>query len=410
MTNDADFDRIFSTLPPLTPQTPQAAQTPQTGLVSQGFGEPLPARRELRAGRPPRQSGGKSIGAIVTILVLVLSGSGVWLLWNQYGERVVNFFAEEEIPDFQGSGAEPAIDIVVAPGDIGETVARKLAEAGVTASFEAVYSILLVDTSIIFQPGTYRLLTGMSGESAIAALRDPANRVEVTFTIPEGKTLEQAIEIMATAADLEVSDFADAVADPAAYGIDSPTGTLEGYLFPSTYTFEPGVTASEIVDRLVQEMKSRLEANGVAPEDWHEVLTMAGLIQREARFEQDFYKVSRVFTNRLEVGIPLQSDATVTYWTGLYDGAGTSDADRADEENPYNTYVISGLPPGPISLPGELAIDAAVNPVEGGWLYFVSVDLRTGETVFSETYAEHNRARDQWLEWCRASEENSAYC
>jgi UPF0755 protein len=410
MTNDADFDRIFSTLPPLTPQTPQAPQTPQTGQVPQGFGEALPARRELRQRKPPRQSGGKSIGAIVTILVLVLSGSGVWLVWNEYGERVVNFFAEEEIADFEGSGAEPAIDIVVAPGDIGETVARKLAEAGVTASFEAVYSILLVDTTIIFQPGTYRLLTGMSGESAIAALRDPANRVEVTFTIPEGKTLEQAIEIMATAADLEVSDFADPVADPAAYGIDSPTGTLEGYLFPSTYTFEPGVTASEIVDRLVQEMRSRLEANGVAPEDWHEVLTMAGLIQREARFEQDFYKVSRVFTNRLEVGMPLQSDATVTYWTGLYDGAGTSDADRADEENPYNTYVISGLPPGPISLPGELAIDAAVNPVEGRWLYFVSVDLRTGETVFSETYAEHNRARDQWLEWCRASEENSAYC
>jgi UPF0755 protein len=108
--------------------------------------------------------------------------------------------------------------------------------------------------------------------------------------------------------------------------------------------------------------------------------------------------------------MPLQSVATVTYWTGLYDGAGTSDADRADEGNPYNTYVISGLPPGPISLPGELAIDAAINPVEGPWLYFVSVDLRTGETVFSETYAEHNRARDQWLAWCRASEENRAFC
>jgi UPF0755 protein len=407
MTNDADFDRIFSTLPPLTPQTPQTPQAPQN---SQNSVEMLPARRELRERKPSRQSGGKSIAAIVTVLVLVLSGSGVWLLWNEYGERAINFFAEEEVVDFEGPGAEPAIDIVVAPGDIGETVARKLAEAGVTASFEAVYSILLVDTSIIFQPGTYRLLTGMSGESAIAALRDPANRVEITFTIPEGKTLEQAIEIMATAADLEVSDFADAVADPTAYGIDSPTGTLEGYLFPSTYTFEPGVTASDIVDRMVQEMVSRLEASGVEPDNWHEVLTMAGLIQREARFEQDFYKVSRVFANRLDLGIALQSDATVTYWTGLYGGAGTSDADRADEENPYNTYVIPGLPPGPISLPGELAIHAAINPVEGPWLYFVSVDLRTGETVFSETYAEHNRARDQWLEWCRASEENSAYC
>lgn len=395
MTNDADFDRIFSTLPPLTPQN---------------SGETPPARRELRDKRPPRASGGKTIFAVVTILVLVLSGSGLWLVWNEYGTRVVDFFAADEVADFEGSGAEPTIDIVVAPGDIGETVARKLAEAGVTASFEAVYSILLTDTSIIFQPGTYRLLTGMSGESAIAALRDPANRVQVQFTIPEGKTLEQAIEIMAPAAGLEPADFLDAVEDPAAYGIDSPTGSLEGYLFPATYTFEPGVSASEIVDRMVREMVSRLEAAGVAEADWHQVLTMAGLIQREARFEQDFYKVSRVFANRLEAGMPLQSDATVTYWTKLYDGAGTTDADRADEDNPYNTYVISGLPPGPISLPGELAIDAAINPVEGPWLYFVSVDLRTGETVFSETYAEHNRARDQWLEWCRASEENRAYC
>jgi UPF0755 protein len=248
MTNDADFDRIFSTLPPLTPQN---------------SAEVAPARRDLREKKPPRQSGGKTIFAIVAVLVLVLSGSGVWLLWNEYGTRVIDYFAAEEVLDFEGSGAQPVIDIVIAPGDIGETVARKLAEAGVTASFEAVYSILLTDTSIVFQPGTYQLLTGMSGESAIAALLDPANRFQVEFTIPEGKTLEQAIEIMAVAAGLPAADFVDAMADPAAYGITSPTGTLEGYLFPATYTFEPGVTASEIVDRMVREMVSRLEASGI---------------------------------------------------------------------------------------------------------------------------------------------------
>jgi UPF0755 protein len=137
---------------------------------------------------------------------------------------------------------------------------------------------------------------------------------------------------------------------------------------------------------------------------------MAALIQREARFDDDFYRVSRVFFNRLDVNMPLQSDATVTYWTGEYGSAGTSDDDRADGDNPFNTYVYTGLPPGPISLPGELAIDAALNPVDGEWLYFVSVDLRTGETVFSETYNQHLRAVDQWLEWCRESDENGAYC
>jgi UPF0755 protein len=395
MNKDADFDKIFNTLPPLTPQG--------------GVTEHVP-RRQKRAASGGGRSPGKAIFATVAIAVLVLSGTGVWLLWNEYGTRIVDYFAEPEIADFEGGGAEPTIEIVIQPGDIGETVARKLAEAGVTASFEAVYSVLLSDATIIFQPGTYALLTGMSGESAIQALRDPQNRVQVRFTIPEGKTLDQALEIISERASLPLEELRQAAEDPGVYGIDSPTGTLEGYLFPATYTFEPGVTASEIVARMTDEMASRLRAKGVAEEDWHRILTMAGLIQREARFAEDFYKVSRVFYNRLDIGMMLQSDATVTYWTGLYQGAGTSDADRADTANPYNTYVIRGLPPGPISLPGDLAIDAALNPVEGTWLYFVSVDLRTGETVFSNTLAEHNRARDQWLEWCRASEENRAFC
>jgi UPF0755 protein len=161
---------------------------------------------------------------------------------------------------------------------------------------------------------------------------------------------------------------------------------------------------------MVDEVKSRLSDAGIPEEDWHATLTLASIVQREARFEDDFYKASRVFTNRLDIGMPLQSDATVTYWTGKYDSVSTTDADRADESNPYNTYVRTGLPIGPISLPGELAIVAAVSPAEGDWLYFVSVDLRTGETIFSETYAEHLRAVDIWLSWCRESDENGAYC
>jgi UPF0755 protein len=103
----------------------------------------------------------------------------VWWFWNEYGTRVVAYFEREEVANFEGLGVEPAIEIVVDPGDIGEDVARKLAEQGVTASFEAVYEILLRDVTITFQPGTYRLLTGMSAESAIGAIRDPQNRVQI---------------------------------------------------------------------------------------------------------------------------------------------------------------------------------------------------------------------------------------
>lgn len=394
MTSDSEFDKIFKTLP---------SQESPAGSVG---GSPR------RAARPANGQGsaGRGLFAGVAAAVLVLTGMGLWLLWNEFGTRIVDYFAEEEAADFEGGGAEPAIDIVINPGEIGQVVAQTLVDNGVTASFEAVYSLLLQDSTITFQPGTYRLLTGMSGESAIAALRDPANRVQVQFTIPEGKTLEQALEIIAERASLPLAELQDAAANPGDYGVDSPAGTLEGYLFPETYTFEPGVEAPEIIARMVNEMESRLRALGVPEEQWHEVLTMAGLIEREARFEADFYKVSRVFYNRLDIGMRLQSDATVTYWTGLYGRAGTSDADRADTENPYNTYQIRGLPPGPISLPGETAIKAAVDPVDGTWLYFVSIDLRTGETVFSNTLAEHERAVVVWRAWCAASEENGAYC
>ena len=393
MPDDSKFDEIFNTLPGES----SAASTPESS-----------SRREVHSRVPGGR--GKTVFALFTIVILLLSGGGVWWVWSEYGERVVNYFASEPAADYEGGGAAPTIDVIVAPGDIGETVARKLADVGVTASFEAVYDLLLQDATITFQPGTYRLLTGMSAESALAALRDSDNRVQISFVIPEGVTMQRALEIIAEQASLPIEDLTAAASEPSLYGIISPTESLEGYLFPATYSFEPGATAEEIVARMVEEMKSRLAQAGVAESDWHRVLTMAGLVQREARFEEDFYKAARVFYNRLDVGMALQSDATVTYWTGLYDGAGTSDADRADESNPYNTYVYPGLPPGPISLPGDIAIDAAVNPASGDWLYFVSVDLRTGETVFSNTYAQHLVAVDQWLSWCRESEENGAYC
>jgi len=394
MTSDSDFDKIFNTLP---------GEKPEAG--------PLRPREQARPRREPARGGwGKRIFAGVALAILVLSGTGVWLLWNEYGTRIADYFAQEEVPNFEGGGAEPAIEIVVNPGDIGETVARNLAEAGVTASFEAVYEVLLQDATITFQPGTYRLLTGMSADSAIAALRDPNNRIQIEILITEGVTLQRALETIAEKASLPLDSLTEAVSDPSLYGVNPDNGSLEGYLFPATYTFEPGATAGDIVARMVEEMKSRLESAGVAEEDWHETLTLPALIQREARFDDDFYRVARVFTNRLDINMPLQSDATVTYWTGKYESVGTSDADRADGGNPFNTYVYTGLPPGPISLPGELAINAALEPADGNWLYFVAVDLRTGETVFSDTYQQHLRAVEQWLSWCRESEENGAYC
>ena len=138
---------------------------------------------------------------------------------------------------------------------------------------------------------------------------------------------------------------------------------------------------------------------------------LASIVQREAGSNlEDFPKVARVFQNRLDQGMNLESDATVAYGTGNTHTVWTTDAERADASNLYNTYANPGLPVGPIGNPGDVAINAAIHPADGPWLFFVPVNLATGETVFSTTVDEHEAAVAQLQEWCAASEENAAYC
>jgi UPF0755 protein len=361
---------------------------------------PQTQQSEAVSRRQPRHDDGKAhrrAGIAVLVMTALflggLTGGGIWA-WGQYGEEVQRLFGQEEIADFPGPGAEPEVFITVEPGDIGEAVARKLFTEGVTASFESVYNILLLDSSIVFQPGTYRLLSEMSAEQAIGALRDPANRAEYRFTLPEGIRLTDALDIIADRTTIDRADLDAAVADPTRYGVDPPFGGLEGYLFPATYTFEWDTSAEAVIQRLVDEMVRRLEAKGVEPEDFHRVLSIAAILEREARAEEDFYKVSRVIYNRLEPGsgVPrLQMDSTVTYWEETFDTVWTTDAARANADNPYNTYYYEGLPAGPISLPGDLALDATLNPADGPWLYFVTWNMATGETLFATSLAEHER-------------------
>jgi UPF0755 protein len=142
-------------------------------------------------------------------------------------------------------------------------------------------------------------------------------------------------------------------------------------------------------------MEEALADAGVPKADWHRVLTLASITQREAKLDADFYKVARVFANRVEIGMPLETDPTISY---SYDGSDMSEKSRQEQlDYGYNTYLIAGLPPGPISSPGELAIEATLNPVAGDWLFFVTINLATGETKFSRTIAEH----ESWVVFLR---------
>jgi len=345
-------------------------------------------RRSLR----PKKRLPRRLLAIVLGVALVL---GVSAYFNRVAVRV--FIEGVTGAEYSGSGLDK-VNVVIKRGDVGEDVAKALVSAGVTKSYDiTLRTIYALDPT--FFPGTYLVPAQISSLSAIAYLVDPTNTLSNKVTIREGLRMSAVFALLSKATKIPVSDFENVAKNFADFDIPKEAPSLEGYLFPATYNFDPSYTAREILNVLVVRTKDQLLEDGVAKEYWHRVLTQASVIQREARLEQDFYKVSRVFENRLLIDMPLQSDATVSYGVNG-DTFQTSAADRADD-NPYNTYKYPGLPIGPISGVGALAIDAAINPAPGPWFYFVSVNLETGETVFSETYAQHEAAVEIWKQWLR---------
>ncbi|GAB3606375.1 hypothetical protein GCM10027413_17840 [Conyzicola nivalis] len=415
MTNDPSWDEIFTSQPssaaaqpsaePLTRRQLREAEgrereRPEQEPVAQGGGKPPKRGRdgggEFR-GIPKRK---RRLGWLWALLTLVvLAGGAAFAAWTLFEPQVREALGWQLPIDYEGSGNGEAVNIVIADGDIGSDIANTLHDAGVTMTSQAFYDLLVAEEPT-FMPGTYTLQKEMSARAALTALQDPANHVVSSALIIEGTTLPTALENLAEGTGIPLADFQAASTDLASFGLPAEAPSLEGYLFPATYEFQPGQTAHDILQRLVTETFTRLDAAGVAVADRHRVLTMAGLIQKEGGPATDFPKVARVFQNRLDIGMNLQSDATVSYGTGN-GSIFTEDEERADASNPYNTYANPGLPIGPISAPGDAAIQAVLNPVDGPWLFFVLVNGETGETVFSTTAAEHNAAVKVWQQWVR---------
>ena len=345
------------------------------------------------------------------VLILGAAGGVAAYGWFNYNEQVRDLLGIPLPTDYEGTGNGEEVIVSVRSGDIGSDLAVSLHEAGVTLTYDAVYDYLVANPDISFIPGNWRLQKEMSAESAVAALQDPANKVTDKLLITEGTVLPNALDTIAATTGLPLADVQAAALDVGSFGLPPEATTLEGFLFPATYDLDGTETAHDILQKMVNEMLSRLDAAGVAPDQRWNTVIMASIIQREAGSNvDDFYKVSRVFANRIAQGINLESDATVAYGTGRLDSVWTEPEEREDPSNLYNTYANPGLPIGPIGLPGADAIDAALHPADGPWLYFVPINLATGETVFSETADEHQAAVDQLLAWCDESAENATYC
>lgn len=303
--------------------------------------------------------------------------------------------------DFPGPGFGE-VKLTVSPGDNGEKIAAKLYDAGVVKNLRTTYQ-LIIDLNPTFYPGIFTLKKEMRSLDAVRVLSDQSAASLKRTTIKEGIRASTMFEVLSESTGVPKAEFDSLFERPEVFGLDSSIPSIEGYLFPATYTFEPGSSAQQILQTMVARTKQEIAKFGIPAERVHEVLTLASIIQREVRVESDFYRASRVFLNRIDVGMALQSDATVSYGSNG-NTVSTSKADRSNE-NGYNTYLYPGLPIGPISAPGSIAIDAALNPTDGKWLYFCTINLATGETVFSETYAEHGKAVALWLAWMKENPE-----
>ncbi|WP_181410878.1 endolytic transglycosylase MltG [Nocardioides humi] len=282
------------------------------------------------------------------------------------------------------------------------------------ASGEAFVDAAAKDSrSTKIQAGTYLLKSRMKAADVVAILVDPANVSTETVTIPEGLRVVDIVDVIAKRTDFTKKQLNAALQSPDQLGLpDYAGGNPEGYLFPATYTISPNETPAEFLKSMVDRWKRAADDAGLDAAAQrlgytaHELMTIASLVQVEGKTAEDMAKIARVILNRVEnpgtAGQTgrLQIDATVDYALGRKLTVGLTQAERDDTDSPYNTFRIQGLPPGPISAPGDDAITAAMNPPDGNWYYYVTVNLRTGETKFAATYDEFLTYRNELRDYC----------
>lgn len=372
---------------------------------------PPPSRRSRRDSQEQRAKQKKHRrrrSVVVLLLALVLVGGAGFVVWSVFGGLFSGGGSTDEtVQDFPGPGSGE-VQVTVASGDTGGAIGQTLVDAGVVATVNAFTSAYAANPAAVgIQPGTYGLQLEMKASDAVAALLDPANRVSNRVTIPEGYTAQQIYQRVYEVTGITVEDLEAAAADPAAIGLPAEAGgNVEGWLFPMTYEVEPGSSAASVLSQMVARTTALLTEKGVAQDQWETVLNQASIVEREGKLDEDRAKIARAIDNRLAAEMPLQIDAINAYGLGI-PGTELTYADTSQAQppyNPYNSYKITGLPPTPIANPGEVSIDAVLNPADGPWLFWVTVNLDTGETKFAETFAEHQTYVDELREWQAANQ------
>jgi UPF0755 protein len=303
-------------------------------------------------------------------------------------------------PDYTGQGTG-TVQIRVHDGDSLKAIGQTMVDSGVIASVRPFVNAAQGEpqaTSIA--PGLYGLHSHMSAQAALDLLLQPGSRLFARVTVPEGLTTVATLQRVAQTTGTPLAQLQAAANDGAALGLPAYAGgKVEGFLFPATYDFEPNTTPTDMLRAMVARSEQALDKLAVPEGQRLQVLTEASIVQAEGKTPEDMAKIAQVLDNRIAIGMPLQLDTTVNYANGK-NGVTTTAADRANP-SPYNTYAHPGLPPGPISNPGEDALRAVLAPAQGSWLYFVVVNPDTGETRFAVTGEEAKANTALFQQWLR---------
>lgn len=291
-------------------------------------------------------------------------------------------------------GGAGTVRVVIPPGSTFRVAADSLARARVIGSarlFRTYASISGHDRRI--RAGTYLMSRGMSWGAVLDALTRGTGLIH-TVTIPEGYAISDIAPLLSRTLGVEEDSVLAATRDSTLRErLDVPTPTLEGYLFPDTYSFPDGTSARAAVQTMVRRFEQvweaswndRLQAMALSR---HDVMTLASIVEKEAKLPEERPVIAAVYLNRLRTGMRLQADPTVQYARGGHVARLYYKDLRVD--SPYNTYEHAGLPPGPIASPGRASIVASLFPAAVSYRYFVAHP--DGHHEFNVDYRSHERA------------------
>ncbi|ALV36914.1 endolytic transglycosylase MltG [Streptomyces sp. CdTB01] len=364
--------------------------------------------RKARGGKKPKKKKSRN-GCACLVLVLVFGGGlgGVgYFGWQFYQDRF------GPAPDFAGDGNGQSVTVVIPKGAGGYVIGQKLKEAGVVESVDAFVSAQQSNPDgKKIQDGVYTLEKHMSAASAVDLML--SNKSRDNLIIREGLRNSQVYALLdarlgvpeGTTAKIAKNDYKKLGLPSWALNHPNLKDPLEGFLYPSSYAASKGQKPEAVLKDMVTRASDKYaalglvnKAKGLGLDSPWQLLTVASLVQAEGTSHEDFRKMAEVVYNRLKPGNPetygsLEFDSTYNYIKNQ-SKIDLSIAELRKYNNPYNTYYVKGLPPGPIDNPGEEALRGALNPTHDGWYYFISLDGKTSK--FTKTLAEHNRLVDEF--------------